>query len=591
MLKDFFIIWLLLISYLSSSILRIKPLQRKSRNFGFQGLLKDSKVKVSPTMDEYSDFTNHIITENIQNCQNQNQYKFLSLPDVLIEEIFEYLLLDYSNVKLVCKDFACIFDQMAYRMVWYNFPNGTPKTFSKYPKYKMIRLAPIFITVKKHFKPSKKYLSVLETVFEVLYYLRKNYRQKALIAISIFLKLKYIPWAHFISFDPFEIHQAWTIGLLTIARFLVQFDLNRFLNSIDYESRGIVTAIGNDQKSLAMYMIHVIRSTKSSIISAFPRYFDKIIRKCIEMKNWDVLQLLYSDYPEADYRNYLRELAKLGFVEGLRVLREPARKHPKLLAHVAVANGNLNILKELNDLDILVEASNANQFGETAIHVAVSHDKFDCFVYLDDALKKKGKDYLNVADNEGNLPIHLAVHFSNSKTLIEIIRRNPRYKYKNPFKETLSPLHIAVACAHKESANILLNVFPELIKYQDSDGNTVIHVSIGNASEEMLELLLTCAPVDIIKSRNINGNTALHVAAKNGQIKMVSILLATKRFTGLERNCEGMTPIGLLARKHPKMPVSQFLSLFKVSLEVFSEAIEWKRLSCCDVLSILFNKS
>lgn len=591
MLKDFFIIWLFLISSLSSSILRIKPLRRNSRHSGLQGFLKDSKVIVSPTIDEYSDFIstrNQIIPDDLltksQHQNNQNQNMFLYLPDVLIEEIFEYLLLDYSNVKLVCKYFALLFDQMAYRMVWYNFPYGTPETFSKYSKYKMIRLAPVFITVKKRFKPSKEDLPVLEIVYEILNYLRKNYRQKALIAISILLKLKYIPWAYFMTFDAFEIHQAWTFGLLSIARFLVQFDLNRFLDSIDHESSGIVTAIVNDRKYLAIYMINVIRLVKSAIISAHPRYFDKIIRKCIEMRNWDVLQLVYSDSPEADYIIYLKELAKHGFVEGLLILREPAKKHPKLLAHVAVAYGNLNFLKELNELGILVQASSANRYGETAIHVAVSHDSFDCFVYLDEKL-----DCLNISDKEGNLPIHLAVLFSNTQILVEIIRRNPRYKYRNPFKETILPLHIAVACAHKESANILLNAFPELIRHQGSDGDTVIHVSI--ASEKMLELLITCAPADIIKARNVNGNTALHVAANIGKIKVISTLLSTNLFTGLERNCEGMTPIGLLARKQPNMLVSQFLDLFKVSRDVFDEAVKWKRLSCFDVMSILFNKS
>jgi ankyrin repeat protein len=597
MLKGIFVSWLLLISSCNcstSSILRIKPVKNistlSSKQLGFQRYLKDSKVvpTLHSNLISYIAPNDDLETKSYENLRN----KLLCLPDVLIEQIFEYLLFSYSNIRCVCKDFTYLFDKMAYRMVWLNFPGGTSETFSMYPKYKMIRLAPIFLAVNKTFKPSKEDLPTLEIVYELLNYSRKHYKNLALIAVAIFLKLKYIPWAYFINFDQFEINRAWSLGLVTIAKFLLKFDFDRFLELIGHESYGIVTAILNDRKALALYMIDIVRSTNKSIISAHPRYLHKIIDKCIDMRNWDVLQSIYLDYPEADYRSYLKELAKIGSIEGFHILKDAARKNPEFLAHIAAAYGNLDILQKLNELDILVQASAPNRLGETAVHVAIALDRFDCLVYLVERLKDLGKDYLNIPDKNGKLPIHLAAHFNNTKILKEIIRMNPRYKCKNPFKGIISPLHIAVAHDHTESVNILIDSFPELINYQDTDGDTVIHVATIYASEEMLNMLITRVPIEIIKARNIEGCTALHVAVKNSQIKKFNTLLSTNCFTGLERNCDGLTPIGLLAGlKYPKMSVSHLLDLFKITEDVFEEAIQWKKPSFFDVMSDLFNKS
>lgn len=598
MLKNFFILCLISIINCSiASILRIKVAERRPNlfpnQFTFQGAL--NKPKVAPTMDEYSDLIldrNRIVPDDLMTESNSNNFQnnILSLPDVLIQEIFEFLLSDYSNIRHVCKEFTFIFDQMASRIVWSNFPGGTPETFSNYPRYKMIRLAPIFIIFKKKFNYSRKDLSTIGTVYEILNYLRNTHKEKALIAISIFLKLKYIPWIYFMNFNTFEIHLAWSLGLLTIAKFLVKFDVELFLESIEAEMFGIVTAIENDHKALALFMIELVRSSDKSIISSHPGYLDQIIRKCIQMKNWHILRLIYSDHPKVvDYKIYLKELAKFGFDDGLHIFKQVARKHSKSLAHIAAAYGNLNFLKKLNEMKILFKASGPNENGETAVHVAVAYDRLDCFIYLVEILKER-MDCLNIPDNDGYLPIHLAANFNKHEILLEILRRNSRYKSRNPFKEVISPLHIAVSCSHQESANILLTAFPELINFQDSDGDTVIHVSIGNSSEEMLSLLISCAPVSIIKAKNVKGNTALHVAAKNGQINLVSILLSTNYFTGLERNYAGLTPIGLFMQKHSKM-ADKFLDLFKMSREVIDEAIQSKRPSCQSFISTCFKET
>ena len=583
MIKALFLIWLLLFKniisapYVSNFIHRHrqKPQRRSSYildNFSFRKFAKETRViPLNDSTEEQADYDLELI--------KYEQINILTLPDVLIQEIFEYIQSDYSSIKQVCKDFANLFDQTSFRIAWQNFPNGTPKTFEKYSEYKLIRLAPILSKSSKLFQQIPKDLSLYETVFEVIKQLRIFHKNEAFIAVSFFLKLEIISWSDFSTANIGDFLLAWSLGLLTIAKFLVNTRLDLFLFSMRHEQHGIVIALENDRKALALYMFELVKLVDKSIISSHPGYLDKIIKTCIKKRNWEFLGLIYFYNREVDYKVYLKDIARMGSVEGLMIFKEVACRNPEKLAHYAADYGHLDFLKKLDEFGILLQSADTDETGETAVHIAAFRGKTDCLIFLVERLRKRA-DFLNVTEKDGNLPLHLAANYGNTETLLEIIKRNPRYKSRNFFKEIISPLHNSVVCCQIESVNILLSAFPELIKFKDSDGNTAIHLAVGNSSIEILSLLLDFAPFETIKSKNLKGNTALHLAAKNGQMEKLAILLSSKCFTGTERNFDGYTPITLLARKYPNFSVQKFRELFGISVGDLDDALRWKRPNC-----------
>lgn len=516
----------------------------------------------------------------------------MSLPDELIQEIFEYLYRDFSTMRLICKTACQNFDDLMYKRLFKKFPTGDLGTFSQWSmdKYQLIKLSEVFCNVYsalpsvstifyidiQHGKDPRD-LSLRNLVLRILDHVKSADENEYFKLISITLKLNVIHWKDIedqLIRNTSLLKTIYSLGVGTIAKQLLRYKTNLFIYSVGIVCRGLLLAIGNNHYHLSEFIIDSIREYAESVFANNIAYLGLVVEAIVNARYWNLLYKIYVDYPDLNYLPYLNEIAKAGSLFCFEFLGGVIREHPQGLAHAAASNGRLCFLQKLNKMKILKASAGPNENGETAIHAAVASGQLDCFIYLVDVL---GTKWLNHIDNNGYMPIHLALKSKDTEILGLIIKFNPRYRTKNPLdyikRELISPLNLAIECGSLRSVKILLQSFPELINFKDKNGDTVIHIAVTKSSIEMMHLLLNHAPDDIISARNRDGNTAVHLASELSHLNKIIALIATNQFNSLQRNNQGFTPFGICYRNNLfALPLLVALEIFKVSPDELGKA-------------------
>lgn len=510
-----------------------------------------------------------------------NESFLFALPEALIQLILEYIYQDYQSLRLVCRESCRLFDELIFRRVLMHFYDPESDLLVDLGKHKFqtIKLAEILFTLLLPNCRDKRKKGLQRCANSLLKRVKRINRDNFYRLISILLKLKIIFWIDIEGtfLHNFEAVKAcYSLGLLLIVKLLTVRSPSLFSTSIGHEQKGLLIAIRNNHYRLARYIVETVGSNGLELISNFPEYFNKIIEELVKVEYWDLLETLYISNSSFNYREHLRPIAYKGSLVGLRILRFPFRMNPRGIGYIAASMGHLHFLKELNHLGILVKAAGPDESNETALHAAAFFGHLDCLQFL---LETVGTDWLNLADKNGYMPIHLAAQTGKIDSLSRIIELNPHYRDWNPLKNFffgfISPLHAAVASNQIEACRILLQNFPELISAKDKkhEDETALHMAINNSSLELVEFILETAPDWIIKARNRKGDTALHLACKYASFDKILALIETNLFTGTERNVEGSTPVGILVLRYPFYTPGYFLNLFKLSQEEFDEAV------------------
>ena len=181
-------------------------------------------------------------------------------------------------------------------------------------------------------------------------------------------------------------------------------------------------------------------------------------------------------------------------------------------------------VKELLAHDKNLKINDQDEHGLTALHYLAPLDsEFDgkTFVPLSTKILNYPGVDVNITDNHGNTPLHLATGFGTEMCY---------WVWELIFLDKVG------------------DVFPERkelkINAQNNDGMTPLHYAAKLGRDKCTDYLLRRTDIDLNIKDN-RGNTPLHEAAKNGHTESVKFLLAHEDINPNLRNAAGFTPLQL----------------------------------------------
>jgi ankyrin repeat protein len=268
------------------------------------------------------------------------------------------------------------------------------------------------------------------------------------------------------------------------------------------------------------------------------------------------------------------------------------------LLHQAARDNNIQTVRTLFDLGVGCDIQDSN--GKTALHVSAEKGSLEvtkCIVERQEMsdgeaeMKEIGTFYttitklkgLNVRDNVGNTPLHLAAAAGNNSTVRYLLSTGSDLRSCNTRREY--PLTLAVRYGRNDTVELLLqgccavkceeimtSVLTaailagqvEMVKLLLTSGAPVsgsenekpIHIASRMGHMEIVSLLLQNGAS--LTSRTDSGNTALHLASEAGQMSLVKYLAELQIDSLYSLNYENETPLHLAARNGRDYIVTYF---------------------------------
>ena len=217
--------------------------------------------------------------------------------------------------------------------------------------------------------------------------------------------------------------------------------------------------------------------------------------------------------------------------------------------HLAARSSNSEIVTGLLKRGAAVDAVNSS--GRTALHVASQIDRTQVVAEL----LRQGAN-INAKDAIGITPSHVAATFHCRDTASMLVYSGANIALMDNTGETA--LHLAVIKNNRVTANAMLQADPNLVKLENRDGQTALHVAASAGSEENVELLLKKnVKVNAVDSR---GNTALHYALANSRYNVTRILLEQSEILLYPKNKDGNSFLHLWASLSPQNKDYDFIT-------------------------------
>jgi hypothetical protein len=150
---------------------------------------------------------------------------------------------------------------------------------------------------------------------------------------------------------------------------------------------------------------------------------------------------------------------------------------------------------------------------------------------------------VNIADKDGNTPLHLAVKKGN-KEIVEILLKadNIELEFKNkPFGHT--PLHEAIHQGNLGIIAALISQGANVNAASEMFNETPLYLAVIIGNQAATEALLTVKDIDVNIANN-QGNTPLHTAVSRGDEVFVQLLLVKGAQKDI-KNKKGRSPMDL----------------------------------------------
>lgn len=180
----------------------------------------------------------------------------------------------------------------------------------------------------------------------------------------------------------------------------------------------------------------------------------------------------------------------------------------------AASKGNIEIVKEIlnNNKDKVDEVEN----GASCLQVA-SHRGHEKMVKL---LLERGGN-INIADKDGNTPLHFAVQGKKTAVIKLLLEHNANVSLLNSSGQTA--IHLAIAKEQKESIKALVLASCD-VHVKDGNGDTAVHAAISTRQEALLHAVLRTHRVNF-QTENTAGYDMLQWAVYKNFKSAVEVIL------------------------------------------------------------------
>ncbi|OPB45528.1 hypothetical protein A0O28_0077380 [Trichoderma guizhouense] len=223
------------------------------------------------------------------------------------------------------------------------------------------------------------------------------------------------------------------------------------------------------------------------------------------------------------------------------------RSYPSSLLHLAVANGNVDLLSMLASEDLPIDVRDAK--NRTPLHLASMLSYQDMTRHLISM-----KIDVNAKDVVGRTALHYAALMGHLEIVKELLLQDD-IEIDEKDLEGDTPLSLATKMRQREVVEELLEKKASPKKYNKL-GDTALHIAIRNADEFIVRLIAAAEDVNL-EARAKNSFTPLLLAADCGHLVILKHLLSR----GAEMNVRAVndiTPLHLAAEKG-HVAVAEFL--------------------------------
>lgn len=342
----------------------------------------------------------------------------------------------------------------------------------------------------------------------------------------------------------------------------------------------------------------ILRSDDISALRQVAAYPEFDINQRIPTSLFEPCWFLQDRPTLVQYAAYHNSMMCFNFLQTLNANLHLTDDKGKTLAHFAVASGQIEIVRTVQQLDCDFRAT---------VHVAACYFWFNLYQWLEGVVDDLESDHsiygtvLSSAASSGNVkaffscfehgfdinssngtsttPLHFACH-TGQVDLIKIILSFAEVKVNSPNFDGSTPLLLAAMNGHSKTVQLLLThpsidvnlrgtneINPLLIAtfkgnlhclqcllqhpmidttVLTDQGYTVLEIATL-VQPRLLPILLSCPKIDV-NHQGREGNTALHLAVRQNCIKAIDALISSPRINPNLKNFYGDTPLHMAAK-------------------------------------------
>ncbi|KAI5337008.1 PREDICTED: ankyrin [Prunus dulcis] len=290
-----------------------------------------------------------------------------------------------------------------------------------------------------------------------------------------------------------------------------------------------------------------------------------------------------------DLETPVHEACRIGNAEVLKLLLEAnagaatkLNSEKKSALFLACSYGHVDVVNLLlNEPGMLGLAEDGL---ETCICVALSGGHIDVV----GELLRVCPDLASAIDENGNSPLHYASSKGHREMTWMLLRLDPKLaqQYNN---NGHTPLHLAAINYRASVIEGFVLMAPASFQFVTKDGETVFHLAVKYGQYAALVfLILVCNGMNLFNCRDRFGNTILHLAVSGAQNQIAEYIINKTRVEINSRNCEGLTALDILVQAKDSVENRCLEALFvkaggKRSIELLSHSAKVDRVSAQSV--------